>query len=73
MNKIAIAIGFAFLLGYVIGDIMDDFGFTVLSTAHAEDQRSRSSIERIIEDCSVTGYVEVDDDEGYLYSSSISC
>ena len=36
--------------------------------AYAEDQRSRYSIRRIIEDCDVTGYVDND----YLYSSTIS-
>ena len=35
----------------------------------AEDQRSKREIERIIERCDVTGYV----DDDYLYSSTISC
>ena len=35
----------------------------------AEEQRSQRSIERIIESCDVTGYV----DDDYLYSSDIDC
>ena len=37
--------------------------------AQAEPQRSRYEIERIIERCDVTGYVDGD----YMYSGSISC
>ncbi|MDA8892497.1 hypothetical protein N9I86_02175 [Hyphomicrobiales bacterium] len=39
------------------------------SDAEAEDQRSTYNIENIIEDCSVTGYV----DDGYMYDGDISC
>ena len=37
--------------------------------AKAEDQRSKRNIERIIESCSVTGYVDGD----YLYDGDIDC
>ena len=37
--------------------------------AYADEQRSKRSIERIIERCSVTGYVDGD----YLYQGDISC
>jgi len=39
------------------------------SDAEAEDQRRTYNIENIIEDCSVTGYV----DDGYMYDGDISC
>jgi len=49
--------------------------FDFSSEAIAEDQRSRSSIQRIIENCTVTGYVESHDEgsEAYLYGGSIDC
>ena len=34
--------------------------------AYAEDQRSKSSIRRIIENCSIQGYA---DDDGYFYTN----
>ena len=37
--------------------------------AQAEEPRSRSYIERIIEQCDVTGYVDGD----YLYTGDIDC
>jgi hypothetical protein len=37
--------------------------------AEAEEQRSRYSIERIIENCEVNGYV----DDDYMYGGEIDC
>ena len=41
----------------------------LIGDASAEEQRSKRSIERIIERCDVTGYVSDD----YLYNGDIDC
>ena len=54
----------------IIGINIHIFKGSVIEDAYAEDQRSKRSIERIIESCKVRGgYV----DDGYIYNQKIRC
>ena len=73
LKKNIFLILFIFSLGYVANDVVNKVGISIVDEAYAEEQRSKSSIRRIIENCDVEGgYVDggyVDD--GYLYGAYV--
>ena len=78
-NKISIFL-IVFSLGYVANDILRENNLDLINVANAEvagmdnrdlrrDRDFKKAVQYIVENCVVTGYVDVD----YLYRSDISC
>ena len=69
-----------FSLGYVFNDVLKEYDLNLIDNVKAEvagmdyrdlrrDRDFKKAVAYIVEDCSVSGYVDGD----YLYSTSISC
>ena len=69
-----------FSLGYVFNDVLKEYDLNLINNVKAEvagmdyrdlrrDRDFKKAVAYIVEDCSVSGYVDGD----YLYSTSISC
>jgi len=69
-----------FSLGYVFNDVSKEYDLNLINSVKAEvagmsyrdlrrDRDFKKAVRYIVEDCSVSGFVDGD----YLYSASISC
>ena len=64
MKTIKLELSVKLLLGAIALGLFLNAYNDFVPGAYAEDQRSKSSIRRIIENCRVSGYA---DDDGYFY------
>lgn len=69
-----------FAAGYIMNDVLTAFDIEIVRNLNADvagmdyydlksDYDFKKAVKRIVEDCSVSGYVDGD----YLYSGDISC